>query len=94
MDHKGHLVMIVAHAYTPLLLLDEEACHRMVTHLDASIQPITGSKLTRTLTPHKLNNSEIDVSSLLDGVNLFSFPMTFACARQHKIFFNDGTLHK
>ena len=40
----------------------------MVTNLDLSIQTITGSKLTRTLIPKKLNKEEKYVSSLLDGL--------------------------
>ena len=41
----------------------------MVTNLDPSIRPITRSKFTRTLIPHKLKNLETYVSSLLDGVS-------------------------
>ena len=68
MEHDYHLAMMMAHAYTPMSLLEGEAFCRMVTHLDPSIRPITRSKLTRTLNPHKLKKSETYVSSLLDDV--------------------------
>ena len=42
--------------------------HRVVTHLDMFIPFITRSKFTSTLIPHKFNNEETDVSSLIDGV--------------------------
>ena len=71
MEHEDHLVMMMAHTYTLLSLPEGEAFHMMVPHLDPSIQPITRSKLTRTLIPHKLKKVETDVSSFLDGVRCF-----------------------
>ena len=68
MDYEDHLVMMMAHAYTPLSLVEGKALHIMVTHLDPSILPIYRSKLTMTLIPQKIKKSETYVSSLLDGV--------------------------
>ena len=68
MEHEDRLVIMMAHTYTPLLLVQGEALHRMVTHLYPSIRPITRSKLTRTRIPHKLKKSETYVYSFLDGV--------------------------
>ena len=50
-EHEDHLVMIMAHAYTPLSLVEGEEFIRMVTHLDPFIRLITRSKFTSTLTP-------------------------------------------
>ena len=69
MEHDYHLVIIMKHAYTPLSLVEGKEFHRIITHLDPPIQHITRSKLTRNLTPNKLNNAEKYVSSLLDGVS-------------------------
>ena len=54
MDHEDHLVVMMAHSYTPLLLLEGGAFCRMVTHIDPYILPITWSKFTSTVIPHKL----------------------------------------
>ena len=56
-------------ACTPLSLVEGDAFQRMVTHLDTSIKPTTRSKLTWTLIPQKLHNTEIEVSTLLVGVS-------------------------
>ena len=69
MEHEYHLVMMMAHAYTPLLLVEGEAFRRMFTNLGTSIRPITRSKFKSTLIPHKLKKAETGVYSLLDGVN-------------------------
>ena len=58
MDHEDHLVIIMSHAYTPLLLVEGEEFHRMVTHLDPYIQPITRYKFKRTLITQKLKKAE------------------------------------
>ena len=68
MEHEDHLVMMMAHVGTPLSLVEGEAFRMMVTNLDLPIRPITRSKLTSTLIPHKLKKVETDVSSLLDDV--------------------------
>ena len=36
-EHEYHLVIMMAHAYTPLSLVEGGAFFRMVTHLDPSI---------------------------------------------------------
>ena len=61
-------MIMMAHAYIHLSLVDVEAFLRMVTHLDPSIRPITRSIFISTLIPHKLKKEETYVSSLLDGV--------------------------
>ena len=71
MEHEDHLVMMMAHAYTSLLLVEVEVFRRMVTHLDPSIWNITRYKLIRTLIRQKLKKEETYVSSLLDGVHCF-----------------------
>ena len=68
MEHKNHLMMVMAHACTPLSLVEGESYLRIDTHLDPSTPPITSYKLTRTLIIQILNKAEKDVSSLLDGV--------------------------
>ena len=67
MEHEDHLVVMMAHAYTHLSLVEGEAFRRMVTHIDPPLQPITMSKLTSTLIPQKLKKAETFVSSLLGG---------------------------
>ena len=57
MDHEDYLVMMIPHTYKPLLLVEEKAFLKIITHLDPSIKPITSSKSTRTLIPQKLKNS-------------------------------------
>ena len=49
MEHEDHLLMMMAHAYTPLLMVEGEELIRMVTQLDPYIQPITRYKFKRTL---------------------------------------------
>ena len=56
-EHEDHLVMMMAHAYTHMLLVEGEAFRRMVAHLDPYIQPITKYKFTRKLIPQKLNKA-------------------------------------
>ena len=67
-EHEYHLVTMMAHAYTPLSLVEGESLRRMFTRLDSYIRPITRSKLTRTLISQKLKKAETDVPSLLYGV--------------------------
>ena len=59
------MVTKMTHAYTPMLLLEEEAFHRMVTHLDPSIRHITTSKFTRNLILQKLEKTETDILQCL-----------------------------
>ena len=61
--------MMMTYWYKHLSLVEGEQFRVMFTHIDLSIRPITRSKFTRTLTPHKFKKAETDVSSFLDGVH-------------------------
>ena len=47
--HEDHLVIVMEHSYTPLLLVEGYAFCKIMNHIDLSIRPITRSKLTQTL---------------------------------------------
>ena len=68
MEHEDHLVMMLSHSYTPMLMVEGRALCSMSPHLDTQNLPITRSKLTNSLIHHKLNRAETYVSSLLDVV--------------------------
>ena len=69
MKHKDHLVMMMAHTYTPMLLVEGGVSRRIVTYFDTYIQRINRAQLTRNLIPQKLMKAETDISSLLDGLH-------------------------
>ena len=60
--------MMMKHAYTPLFLVEGEVFHRMVTHHDLSIRPITRYTLRSTIIPHKLKKAETYIPPLRYGV--------------------------
>ena len=87
MEHEDHMVIMMAHTYTPLLLEEGEALLRMVTHLDPSIRPITRPTFTRVLIPQKLKTAETDVSLLLNGVCcVFIYYELWISKTTHRIF--------
>ena len=93
MDHDDHLVMMTTHSYTPMLMAEGKEFQSMVTHLDPSIRPITRPKFTRTIIPEKLNKSETDVSSFLDGVCCVVIYYELWMSKTTQDIFNDVILH-
>ena len=87
MEHEDHLVMMMTHAYTNILLVEGGAFRIMVTHLDISIRPISRSKFAKNLIPHKLKQAKKDFLCCFMVCTVLSFPMIFGCPRRHKRFF-------
>ena len=68
MEHEYPLVIMIAHTYTPLPLVEGGSLRWVVNCLDLSIRSMNRYKFTRSLISQKLNKAEKEVSKFLDGV--------------------------